>query len=180
MRAIVIDTPGDEDCLQMGRIGRPGIRPEAVRIEIHAAGVNRADLLQRQGFYPPPPGASETLGLECAGVVSELGAGVEAFGLGDRAMALLPGGGYAEEVVVNAGSVMRLPDGLSFEEGAGLSETLLTVFSNVFQLGGLKPGGSVLVHGGGSGIGTTTIDLVKRFGGQVIATEATRGDLSLR
>jgi len=170
MKAIVIDEPGDERCLQLGRIDPPEIRPEAIRIEIHAAGVNRADLLQRQGFYPPPAGAPTTLGLECAGVVSELGAGVDAFALGDRVMALLPGGGYAEEAVVDAGSVMALPNALSFEEGAGLSETLLTVFSNVFQLGGLREGGSVLVHGGGSGIGTTTIDLVKRAGGQVIAT----------
>lgn len=170
MKAIVIDAPGDENCMQIGEAETPPIAPGAIRIENHAAGVNRADLLQRQGMYPPPPGSSATLGLECAGVVTEIGEGVTSVKCGDRVMALLPGGGYAEDVVVDAGSVMALPDSLSFHEGAGLTETLLTVFLNVFQLGGLPEGGSVLVHGGGSGIGTTTIDLVKRAGGRVIVT----------
>ncbi len=170
MRAIVIDEPGSEECMRVGEVEAPTLRPGSLRIEVHAAGVNRADLLQRQGLYPPPPGAPQTLGLECAGVVRELGAGAEGFAVGDRVMALLPGGGYAEEVVVDAGSVMALPDALSFEEGAGLAETLLTVHLNVFELGALPEGGSVLVHGGGSGIGTTTIDLVKRAGGTVVAT----------
>lgn len=170
MRAIVIEEPGSEDCMQLGEVDAPAIRSGAVRIDVHAAGVNRADLLQRQGFYPPPPGSSSLLGLECAGVVSELGDGVTDFAEGDRVMALLPGGGYAEQVVVDAGSVIALPDALSFEEGAGLTETLLTVHLNVWDEGRLPEGGSVLVHGGGSGIGTTTIDLVKRAGGRVIAT----------
>lgn len=170
MKAIVIDEPGDESCMQVGEVPEPALRPGALRIEIHAAGVNRADLLQRQGFYPPPAGASPLLGLECSGVVREVGEGVHGFAVGDRVMALLPGGGYAEQAVVDAGSVIALPDALSFQEGAGLCETLLTVFLNVFKLGALPEGGSVLVHGGGSGIGTTTIDLVKRAGGTVIAT----------
>jgi putative PIG3 family NAD(P)H quinone oxidoreductase len=170
MKAIVIDEPGDENCMHVGTALVPEGAPGTVRIRNFAAGVNRADLLQRQGFYPPPAGASATLGLECAGEVTEVATGVSGFAVGDRVMALLPGGGYAEEVVVDAGSVIPLPDSLSFEEGAGLTETLLTVFLNVFQLGGLSEGGSVLVHGGGSGIGTTTIDLVKRAGGRVIAT----------
>lgn len=170
MKAILIDEPGGEDCMQLGEAAAPPMRTGALRIENHAAGVNRADLMQRRGLYPPPPGASPLLGLECSGVVTELGEGVTSFALGDRVMALLPGGGYAEDVVVDAGSVMALPDGLSFHEGAGLAETLLTVFSNVWGLGALPEGGSVLVHGGGSGIGTTTIDLVKRAGGTVIAT----------
>lgn len=174
MKAIVIDEPGDENCMQLGECPAPTLdgegAAESIRIRNFAAGVNRADLLQRQGFYPPPAGAPATLGLECAGEVVEVGSAVDHFSVGDRVMALLPGGGYAEEVVVHAGSAMRLPDSLSFEEGAGLAETLLTVFLNVFQLGGLPEGGSVLVHGGGSGIGTTTIDLVKRAGGRVIAT----------
>ncbi len=170
MRAILIDEPGDENCMKIGEAPPASIREGAIRIENHASGVNRADLLQRQGFYPPPPGAPPTLGLECSGVVTEIGDGVESFAMGDRVMALLPGGGYAEEVVVDAGSAIALPDALSFEEGAGLTETLLTVFLNVFQLGDLPQGGTVLVHGGGSGIGTTTIDLVKRAGGKVIAT----------
>jgi putative PIG3 family NAD(P)H quinone oxidoreductase len=170
MRAIVIDQPGDEDCMQVGTLPAPELSEGALRIRNHAAGVNRADLLQRQGLYPPPAGAPATLGLECAGEVVELSEGVTGFAVGDRVMALLPGGGYAEEVVVDAGSVIPLPDALGFEEGAGLTETLLTVFLNVFQLGALPEGGAVLVHGGGSGIGTTTIDLVKRAGGRVIAT----------
>jgi len=141
-----------------------------VRIRSVACGVNRADLLQRQGFYPPPPGASPILGLECAGWIEAVAPDVKTFRVGERVMALLPGGGYAEEAVVDAGSVMRLPDGLSFDEGAGSIETLLTVFLNVFQLGALPRGGSVLVHGGGSGIGTTAIDLVKRAGGRIVVT----------
>lgn len=174
MKAIVIEEPGAEDCMQLGEAPSPSLRPGALRIENHATGVNRADLLQRQGFYPPPPGASPILGLECAGIVREVAEGVEGFAPGDRVMALLPGGGYAEEIVVDAGSAIPLPDDLSFHEGAGLTETLLTVFLNVFQLGGLPEGGSVLVHGGGSGIGTTTIDLVKRAGGRVVATAGSR------
>jgi putative PIG3 family NAD(P)H quinone oxidoreductase len=170
MRAIVIDEPGDENCMKVGDAPSPDLPAGGIRIRSKAAGVNRADLLQRQGFYPPPQGASAILGLECAGDVLEVATGVDRFAVGDRVMALLPGGGYAEEVVVDAGSVIRLPDVLSYEEGAGLTETLLTVFLNVFQLGALPDGGSVLVHGGGSGIGTTTIDLVKRAGGTVIAT----------
>ncbi len=170
MKAILIDEPGDESCMKLGDAPSPQPGPGEIRIRNFAAGLNRADLLQRQGLYPTPPGASPLLGLECAGEVSELGEGVERWAVGDRVMALLPGGGYAEDVVVDAGSVMRLPESLDFEQGAGLPETLLTVFLNVFQLGGLPEGGSVLVHGGGSGIGTTTIDLVKRAGGRVIAT----------
>jgi len=170
MKAILIDEPGDESCMKLGETDPPSLEPGSIRIRNHASGINRADLLQRQGLYPPPHGASPILGLECAGEVAEVAEGVTSFSPGDRVMALLGGGGYAEEVVVDAGSVIRLPDALSFEEGAGLTETLLTVFLNVFQLGGLRDGDSVLVHGGGSGIGTTTIDLVKRAGGRVIAT----------
>lgn len=170
MKAILIDKPGDENCMKLAETGAPLLEAGMIRIRNHASGVNRADLLQRQGLYPPPAGASPILGLECAGEVAEIGADVQRFSPGDRVMALLPGGGYAEDVVVDAGSAIRLPDGLSFEEGAGLTETLLTVFLNVFQLGALPDGGTVLVHGGGSGIGTTTIDLVKRAGGRVIAT----------
>ena len=170
MKAILIDEPGDEDCMKLGEAPSPELGSGMVRIRVFASGVNRADLLQRQGLYPPPIGASPILGLECAGEIAEVAADVSGLSSGDRVMALLAGGGYAEEVVVDAGSVMKLPDTLSFEEGAGLAETLLTVFLNVFRLGALPEGGSVLVHGGGSGIGTTTIDLVKRAGGRVIAT----------
>lgn len=170
MKAILIEKPGDETCMKLGEVEAPVLAPGTLRIRNVACGVNRADLLQRQGFYPPPVGASTILGLECAGRVAEVASDVTAFRPGERVMALLAGGGYAEESVVDAGSVIRLPDSLSFEEGAGSIETLLTVFLNVFQLAALPEGGSVLVHGGGSGIGTTTIDLVKRAGGRVVAT----------
>lgn len=170
MKAILIEKPGDESCMKLGETAPPALTPGSVRIRNVACGVNRADLLQRQGFYPPPAGASPILGLECAGRIAEVASDSTSFRVGERVIALLPGGGYAEESVVDAGSVVRLPDALDFETGAGAIETLLTVFLNVFQLGGLPEGGTVLVHGGGSGIGTTTIDLVKRAGGRVVAT----------
>jgi putative PIG3 family NAD(P)H quinone oxidoreductase len=132
--------------------------------------VNRADLLQRQGLYPPPPGASEILGLECAGTVAELGEGVTGFVVGDRVMALLAGGGYAEEVVVDAGSLMSVPEKVDLVHAGGLPEVLLTVFLNVFQLGGLAAGQTLLVHGGGSGIGTAAIQMAKAADARVIVT----------
>ncbi len=161
MKAIVIAQPGDESVLRLGETAAPELRPGAIHIRVHAAGVNRADLLQRQGFYPPPPGASPLLGLECAGEVVGVAPDVDAWQPGDRAMALLPGGGYAEEVVVSAGSAMPVPDGLSYLEAAAIPEVFLTVFLNVFQLAALPSGGRLLVHGGGSGIGTAAIQLAK-------------------
>jgi putative PIG3 family NAD(P)H quinone oxidoreductase len=170
MRAIVIEQPGDESAMKIGEADRPALLPGSIRIRVAAAGVNRADLLQRQGLYPPPPGASPILGLECAGEVVEVGPDASGWKPGDRAMALLAGGGYAEEVVVSAGSALPVPDRLSFEEAAGVPEVFLTVFLNLIQLGGLPPGGAVLVHGGGSGIGTATIQLVKAMGGTCVVT----------
>jgi putative PIG3 family NAD(P)H quinone oxidoreductase len=170
MRAIVFEEPGDESVLKLVEFDAPLLRPDGVRIAVRAAGVNRADLLQRQGGYPPPPGASSLLGLECAGEVIEVGAEVADWRVGDRVMALLPGGGYAEEVVAHAGSVMRIPDRLSDVEAAAIPEVMLTVYRNVFDLGGLPAEGKVLVHGGGSGIGTATIGLVTAAGGTCIVT----------
>jgi putative PIG3 family NAD(P)H quinone oxidoreductase len=132
--------------------------------------VNRADLLQRQGLYPPPLGASPILGLECAGTVIEIGAGVAGWQIGDRAMALLAGGGYAEEVVVDAGSALRVPDRLSFDEAAAVPEVFLTAYLNLFELGALPDAGTALVHGGGSGVGTAAIQLVKAAGGRIFVT----------
>jgi len=174
MRAIVQDKPGDEDVLRLGEAPTPELRPGALRLRVRAAGVNRADLLQRQGLYPPPPGASEILGLECAGEVAEVGPGVSGWKVGDRAMALLAGGGYAEEVVVDAGSALPVPERLSFEEAAGVPEVFLTVHLNVFRLAGLPDGGAVLVHGGGSGIGTAAIALVKEAGGRIVVTAGSK------
>jgi putative PIG3 family NAD(P)H quinone oxidoreductase len=171
MKAIVCDQPGDESVMRIGEAPAPEMGPSQLRIRVAAAGVNRADLLQRQGLYPSPPGASPLLGLECAGEVVGVGSEVTAgWKPGDRAMALLSGGGYAEEVVVAAGCAMRVPGRLSMAEAAALPEALLTVFRNVFMLGALPEGGSVLVHGGGSGIGTATIQMVKAAAGSCLVT----------
>ena len=170
MRAIVIERPGDETVLQIGTTSSPALEPGMVRIRVAATAVNRADLLQRQGHYPPPPGASPILGLECAGTIAEVGAGVAGWKVGDRAMALLPGGGYAEEAVVDAGSVLPIPERLSFQDAAAVPEVFLTAYLNLFELGGLAPGGTALVHGGGSGVGTAAIQLVKTAGGRIFVT----------
>jgi putative PIG3 family NAD(P)H quinone oxidoreductase len=148
--------------------------PRDLRIDVRATAVNRADLLQRAGRYPPPPGASEILGLECAGVVSEVGAEVRGWSIGDRAMALLSGGGYAEKVVVDAGSAMHVPAALSDEEAAAVPEAFLTAFLNVFQLARLREGETVLIHGGGSGVGTAATTLAKLAGARVIVTAGSR------
>jgi putative PIG3 family NAD(P)H quinone oxidoreductase len=170
MKAILCDHPGNENVLQVGEVDPPEMHPNEIRIRVHATAVNRADLLQREGHYPPPPGASQILGMECAGVVSEVGADVGGWSPGDRVMALLPGGGYAEEAVVDAGSAMRVPDGLSDEEAAALPEVFLTAYSNVFMLAQALSGESLLVHGGGSGVGTAATTLAKLAGLRVIVT----------
>jgi len=143
---------------------------DSLRIANRATAVNRADLLQKAGHYPPPPGASDVLGLECAGVVTEVGADVRGWSVGDRAMALLAGGGYAREVVVHAGSAMHVPDVLSDEEAAAIPEVFLTSFLTLFMLANVRPGESALIHGGGSGIGTAATTLLKLAGVRVIVT----------
>jgi putative PIG3 family NAD(P)H quinone oxidoreductase len=170
MQAIRVENPGKESRLVLGEAASPKLGPGEIRIRVAATAVNRADLMQRLGMYPPPPGASELLGLECSGHVMEVGKGVSGWSSGDRAMALLAGGGYAEEVVVHAGSAMPVPDSLTLEEAAGVPEVFLTVFLNVFQIAGLPEGGALLVHGGGSGIGTAAIRMLKAAGGKVIVT----------
>lgn len=134
-----------------------------VRIQVAAAGLNRADLLQRAGLYPPPPGASEVLGLECSGVISEVGAG-SSWQVGNRVCALLAGGGMAQEVVVDARHVLPVPEGLSLAEAAALPEVYSTAWLNLFQLAALKPGEKVLLHAGASGVGSAAIQLCKAFG----------------
>jgi len=170
MRAVVFERPGDESVLKVGEAPAPRCGRGELRIRVRAAGVNRADLLQRQGLYPPPPGASPILGLECAGQVAEVGPDVRGWSVGERAMALLAGGGYAEEVVVDAGSAMRVPDHLSDDQAAAFPEVHLTVFLDVFQLGGLREEGWALVHGGGSGIGTAAIRMIRAAGARVVVT----------
>ena len=170
MRAILFDHSGDESVLHVGEVDAPPLGPDQLRIRVRTAGVNRADLLQRQGHYPPPPGASEILGLECAGEVIEVGAAVRGWTRGERAMALLPGGGYAEEAVMHHGSAMRVPEALRDDEAGALPEVFLTAFLNVFELARAKAGETLLVHGGGSGVGTAATTLGKLAGLRVIVT----------
>lgn len=154
----------------------PGERPDPVagpgqiRIRVHAAGVNRPDILQRMGFYPAPAGASDILGLEVAGEVDQLGDGVSRWKVGDRVCALLGGGGYAEFALVDARHALPLPSDLDFIAAAGLPETLCTVFANVFESGALKAGETLLIHGATSGIGVTAIQMARAAGARVIAT----------
>lgn len=154
----------------MGEVESPAIGPTDVRIRVRTTSVNRADLLQRAGHYPPPPGASTILGLECAGTVIECGRAVSGFREGDRVMALLPGGGYAEEAVVDSGSVMHAPAALSDEEAGALPEVFLTAYLNVFDLARARRGETLLVHGGGSGVGTAATTLAKLAGMRVVVT----------
>jgi putative PIG3 family NAD(P)H quinone oxidoreductase len=173
MRAILVREPGDETVLTLGEAPAPALGPADVRIRVSATAVNRADLLQRQGLYPPPPGASPLLGLECAGVVTEVGPDARgAATVGARVMALLPGGGYAEEAVVHHGSLMPVPDALGDEEAAAFPETFLTAFSNLFLpgLGALAAGETALVHGGGGGVGTSAIQLLREAGHDAFVT----------
>nr|MBS0020641.1 NAD(P)H-quinone oxidoreductase [Gammaproteobacteria bacterium] len=170
MRAIVFDQPGDESVLRVATVEPPVMAPHALRIRVQATAVNRADLLQRQGLYPPPPGVSPLLGLECAGEVVEVGREVTGWQVGARAMALLSGGGYAEQVVVDAGAVMPVPSAISDEEAGAIPETFITAFLNIFLLGKPPDKGRVLVHGGGSGVGTAATSLCKEAGLTVLVT----------
>jgi putative PIG3 family NAD(P)H quinone oxidoreductase len=170
MKAVVFDKPGAESVLKVGEVAEPKPGPGELLIRVKYAGINRADLIQRQGFYPPPPGASDILGLECAGEVAALGAGVSGWRVGERAMALMAGGGYAEQAVVDAGSAMRIPDAMSDEEGGAFPEVFLTAFLNIFMLAEVQPDESVLVQGGGSGVGTAAILLCKEAGIRSIVT----------
>ncbi|MFN8640654.1 MAG: NAD(P)H-quinone oxidoreductase [Candidatus Binatia bacterium] len=170
MRAIVFDQPGDESVLRIGDVPSPPLAPTDLRIRVRATAVNRADLLQRQGMYPPPPGASPVLGLECAGEIAEVGRAVRGWTVGERVMALLAGGGYAEEVVVDAGSVLRVPSAISDDEAGAFPEVFLTAFLNIFLLGEVPDGGSVLVHGGSSGVGTAAVSLCREAGVGIIVT----------
>ena len=174
MRAVVLDGFGDESLLRIGEADAPVLGADDLRIRVATTGVNRADLLQRQGHYPPPAGTSPILGLECAGEVTEIGSNVSGWKHGDRAMALLPGGGYAEEVVVHHGSAMHVPDFLSHDEAGALPEVFLTAFLNVFMLAKARIGETLLIHGGGSGVGTAATTLAKIAGLRVIVTAGSR------
>ncbi len=170
MTAIAITTPGGPDVLKPVRLKVPVPKPGEILVKVKAAGVNRPDMLQRQGGYPPPPGAPDTPGLEIAGEVVGLGEGVKRYEAGDRVCALVPGGGYAEFAVVHEDNALPVPPGLSLIEAAAIPETFFTVWTNVFDRGGLKEGETLLVHGGSSGIGTTAIMLGKAMGAIVVVT----------
>jgi len=170
MTAIAITSPGGPEVLRPVRLPVPVPKPGEILVRVRAAGVNRPDVLQRQGAYPPPPGAPETPGLEIAGEVTALGEGVKRYEAGDRVCALVPGGGYAEYAVVHEDNALPVPPGLSFSEAAAIPETFFTVWTNVFDRGGLKEGETLLIHGGSSGIGTTAIMLGKAFGAIVAVT----------
>ncbi len=170
MTAIAITAPGGPEVLKPQRIAIPVPKPGEILVKVKAAGVNRPDVLQRQGAYPPPPGAPLTPGLEIAGEVAGLGEGVKRYEAGDRVCALVPGGGYAEYAVVHEDNALPVPPGLSFIEAAAIPETFFTVWTNVFDRGRLKQGETLLVHGGSSGIGTTAIMLAKALGAVVIVT----------
>lgn len=170
MTAIAIPVPGGPEALVPETRPLPQPGPGEILVKVAAAGVNRPDVLQRAGGYPPPKGASDIPGLEIAGEVAALGAGATRFGLGDKVCGLIAGGGYAEYCVVHETNALPVPEGLSLVEAAGIPETFFTVWSNVFDRGGLKPGETILIHGGTSGIGVTAIQLAKAFGATVITT----------
>jgi NADPH:quinone reductase len=176
MRAVIAEKGAP---LRLGDIDRPEPGPGEVLIRVCAAGVNRPDLIQRAGLYPPPPGAPETLGLEVSGWIETLGPGVSGLKMGDAIVALVAGGGYAEYAVAPAGSVLPAPPQLSLAEAAGLPETVFTVWNNVFDICRLQPGEAFLVHGGASGIGTTAIQMAKAWGAKVYATAGTSEKVSL-
>ena len=170
MTAVEITAPGAADVLQVTTRPRPRAGHGQVVIALAYAGVNRPDALQRAGLYNPPAGASDLPGLEGAGIIAEVGAGVTEWAVGDEVCALLPGGGYAEFVATSAHHCLPIPRGLSLKQAACLPETYFTVYSNVFQRGALQAGENFLVHGGSSGIGTTAIQLAHLFGARVFAT----------
>lgn len=172
-RAVEIARPGGPEVLVPARRPRPSPGPGEVLIAVEAAGVNRPDILQRQGHYPPPPGASDIPGLEVAGAIAALGEGVREWAVGDRVCALLAGGGYAEYAVAPAPQCLPIPRGLTSVEAAALPETFFTVWTNVFERGRLRAGETLLVHGGSSGIGTAAIALAHARGARVLATAGT-------
>ena len=170
MKAVCFDAPGDPSVLYLGDVPTPAPGPGEVLVRVRATALNRADLSQRRGHYPPPAGTSEILGLECAGEVVALGADVTMRREGDHVMALLAGGGYAEYVAVPEGHTLPIPGGMPFEQAAAIPEAFLTAAQALFLLGGLRPGSVALVHAGASGVGTAAVQLARWQGARVFAT----------
>lgn len=170
MKAVAIDGAGGPEILKITELPLPEVKAGEVLIKVAAAGINRPDVMQRQGNYPPPKGHSELPGLEVSGTIAALGEGAKRFAVGDAVLALVPGGGYAEYAAVSELACIPKPDAISFVEAAGIPETFFTVWHNVFQRGQLKAGEKFLVHGGSGGIGVTAIQLAKVFGATVFTT----------
>jgi putative PIG3 family NAD(P)H quinone oxidoreductase len=170
MKAIVIVEPGGPEKLELREVTAPAVRDGYVLVDVKATALNRADLLQRRGFYPPPKGETDILGLECAGVVAELGAGVSSVAPGDRVMALLPGGGYAERVLVPEKMLIPVPATLSFEQAAAVPEAFLVAREALFTLGRLRANDVVLIHASAGGVGSAAVQLAKQAGARVVAT----------
>ncbi|WP_316783882.1 NAD(P)H-quinone oxidoreductase [Streptomyces sasae] len=177
MHAITIPEPGGPEALVWDEVPDPVPGEGEVLVEVVASAVNRADIMQRQGFYDPPPGASPYPGLECSGRIAALGPGVSGWSVGDEVCALLAGGGYAQKVAVPAGQLLPVPEGLDLRQAAALPEVVCTVWSNVFMISHLRPGETLLVHGGSSGIGTMAIQLGRAIGAKVAVTAGTKEKL---
>jgi putative PIG3 family NAD(P)H quinone oxidoreductase len=177
MHAVTVSEPGGPEALVWAEVPVPEPGEGEVLVEVAASAVNRADILQRQGFYDPPPGASPYPGLECSGRISALGPGVNTWAVGDEVCALLGGGGYAEQVAVPTGQLLSVPDGIDVTTAAALPEVTSTIWSNVFMVAHLRPGETLLVHGGGSGIGTMAIQLAKAVGARVAVTAGSKEKL---
>jgi putative PIG3 family NAD(P)H quinone oxidoreductase len=179
MRAVIASEPGGPEVLDVTDLPDPVAGAGEVVLDLAGTAVNRADTLQRQGKYPPPRGASDVLGLECSGVVSAVGSGVDGWSVGDEACALLAGGGYAERVLVPAGQLMPVPAGVDLVVAGSLPEVACTVWSNVFMIAGLQPDETLLVHGGSGGIGTMAIQLASALGSRVITTAGSAEKLAV-
>lgn len=169
MWAVVV---AEDQPLKLGEVDKPRCGPNDVLVEVMTAGLNRADLVQRRGLYPPPPGASEIMGLECSGTIVAIGSDVSGWFVGDRVCGLMAGGGYAEFAVIDQGSLFKIPDGMSFDEAGALPEVMMTVWANIFDRCQFKSGESVLIHGGTSGIGTMAIQMLKTAGASKIMITA--------
>jgi putative PIG3 family NAD(P)H quinone oxidoreductase len=177
MRAVVVTSPGGPDTLELVDVPDPVPGPGEVVLTVTATAVNRADILQRMGHYPPPPGAPQWLGLEASGTISELGPGVTGWSVGERACALLAGGGYAEKVAVPVGQLLPIPDGVDPVDAAALPEVTCTVWSNVMMAAALRPGETLLVHGGSSGVGTMAVQLARQVSATVAVTAGSTAKL---
>lgn len=177
MHAITLNGHGGPEVMEWAKVPDPTPGPGEVIVDIASAGVNRADLLQRQGHYPPPPGASEILGLECAGTITNVGAALPLDRIGERVCAILAGGGYAQKVAVPVGQLMAIPPGVSIVDAGGLAEVVCTVWSNLDMVANLSEGEWLLIHGGGSGVGTMAIQIGRALGARIAVTAGSQAKL---